>query len=151
MPALTALTLGAFAACDDASDTLQSYLPSGSTCPVRYGTGSRVTNENRVFTTFANWKALDGAVSGADANMTFSTNFAFDYDPSNGITTNSYSFQDIIINYTRKCRLTPAKTPGKLPLVDSCSCSCLMTAPDGESRCGSKGKLPKFLSGSLDT
>jgi len=84
----------------DANDTLQSSLPTGSTCPVRYGTGSNVTNENRVFTTFANWKAVDGTVSGADANMTFSTNFAFDYDPSNGITANTYSFQDIIIHET---------------------------------------------------
>lgn len=84
----------------DASDTLQTSLPSTSTCPVRYGTGSTVTNENRVFTTFANWKAVDGTVSGADANMTFSTNFAFDYDPSDGVTTGSYSFRDIIIHET---------------------------------------------------
>lgn len=84
----------------DGSDTLQSSLPAGSTCPVRYGTGSTVTNENRVFTTFANWKAVDGTVAGADANMTFSTNFAFDYDPTNGVTAGSYSFRDIIIHET---------------------------------------------------
>src|SRR5262245_49039389 len=84
----------------DASDTIQSFLPTTSTCPVRYTTGSTVTNETRVFTTFANWKAVDGTVSGADANMTFSTNFAFDYDPTNGITAGSYSFRDIIIHET---------------------------------------------------
>lgn len=82
----------------DGSDTLQSSLPSGTTIGVRYGTGSTVTNENRVFTTFANWKAVDGMVSGADANMTFSTNFSFDYDPSNGIGGSSYSFRDIVIH-----------------------------------------------------
>lgn len=82
----------------DASDTLQSSLPSTSTCPVRYGTGSTVTNETRVFTTFANWKAVDGTVAGADANMTFSTNFAFDYDPSNGVGGSSFSFQDVVIH-----------------------------------------------------
>lgn len=82
----------------DASDTLQASLPSGTTCPVRYSSGSTVTNENRVFFTFANWKAADGVVSGADANMTFSTNFSFDYDPTNGITTNFYSFQDVVIH-----------------------------------------------------
>jgi len=82
----------------DASDTLQAFLPTTSTCPVRYTSGSTVTNETRVFFTFADWKAVDGTVSGADANMTFSTNFAFDYDPTNGITSGSYSFQDIIIH-----------------------------------------------------
>lgn len=82
----------------DASDTLQTSLPSGTTCPVRYGSGATVTNETRVFTTFANWKAVDGVVSGADANMTFSTNFSFDYDPSNGIGGSSYSFQDVVIH-----------------------------------------------------
>ncbi|HEX6885704.1 MAG TPA: NF038122 family metalloprotease [Planctomycetota bacterium] len=81
-------------------DTIQAFLPSGSTCPVRYGSSSSVTNENRVFFTFANWKAADGAVAGADASMTFSTNFTFDYDPSNGITANTYSFQDIVIHET---------------------------------------------------
>ncbi len=84
----------------DASDTLQSSLPSGSTCPVRYTSGSSVTNENRVFFTFADWKAVDGTVSGVDANMTFSTNFAFDYDPSNGISAGSYSFTDVVIHET---------------------------------------------------
>lgn len=82
----------------DASDTLQAFLPTTTTCPVRYSSGSAVTNETRVFFTFANWKAVDGTVAGADANMTFSTNFAFDYDPSNGITAGSYSFRDVVIH-----------------------------------------------------
>jgi hypothetical protein len=82
----------------DASDTLQSSLPTGTTIKVRYGTGTTVTNETRVFTTYANWKALDGTVAGADASMTFSTNFAFDYDPSNGVGGSSYSFRDIVIH-----------------------------------------------------
>lgn len=84
----------------DANDTIQAFLPSGTTCPVRYTSGTTVTNENRVFFTFANWKANGGAVSGADANMTFSTNFSFDYDPSNGVGGSSYSFQDIVIHET---------------------------------------------------
>jgi hypothetical protein len=82
----------------DGSDTLQTSLPTGTTCPVRYGSGGAVTNENRVFTTFANWKAMDGTVAGADANMTFSTNFSFDYDPSNGVGGSSFSFQDVVIH-----------------------------------------------------
>jgi hypothetical protein len=32
--------------------------------------------------------------------MTFSTNFTFDFDPTNGITANTYSFQDIVIHET---------------------------------------------------
>jgi hypothetical protein len=82
----------------DGSDTLQSSLPNTTTIGVRYGTGATVTNETRVFWTFANWKAVDGVVSGADANMTFSTNFSFDYDPSNGVGGSSYSFQDVVIH-----------------------------------------------------
>jgi hypothetical protein len=46
--------------------------------------------------------------------------------------------------------LTPAKDLVIFPLF-VVLCSCLMTAPDGESRCGAKGKLPEFISsGSLD-
>ncbi len=82
----------------DASDTIQSWLPSGTTCPVRYTSGSTVTNETRVYFTYADWKAVDGTVSGTDANMTFNSNFAFDYDPSNGVGGSSYSFQDILIH-----------------------------------------------------
>ena len=81
----------------DASDTLQTSLPTGTTCPVRYGSGPTVTNETRVFFTFANWKAVDGTVPGADANMTINSNFAFDYDPSNGVGSN-FSFQDVVIH-----------------------------------------------------
>jgi hypothetical protein len=81
-------------------DTIQAFLPSGSTCPVRYSSGNTVTNETRVFFNFAAWKAVDGTVSGADASMTLNSSFAFDYDPSNGITTGQYSFQDIIIHET---------------------------------------------------
>jgi hypothetical protein len=81
-------------------DTIQAFLPSGTTCPVRYTSGSTITNENRVFFNFAAYKAVDGVVSGTDASMTLNSSFAFDYDPSNGITTGQYSFQDIIIHET---------------------------------------------------
>lgn len=81
-------------------DTIQAFLPTTSTCPVRYTSSSSVTNETRVFFNFAAWKAVDGVVAGADASMTLNSSFAFDYDPSNGITTGQYSFQDIIIHET---------------------------------------------------
>ncbi len=82
----------------DASDTIQSFLPSAS-IPVRYTTGA-TTNENRVFWTFANWKANGGTIAGNDASMQYSTNFPFDYDPSNGVTANTISLQDVIIHET---------------------------------------------------
>ncbi len=83
----------------DASDTIQNFLPTGTTIPVRYATNS-TTNEDRIFWTFANWKATGGTVTGNDANMQFSTAFPFDWDPSNGVTANTISFQDVIIHET---------------------------------------------------
>lgn len=92
----TGLTTGA-----DANDTIQAFLPTTSTVPVRYnGSSATVTNETRVFWTIANYNATVGAAAGNAASMQFSTNFPFDYDPSNGITANTYSFQDVIIHET---------------------------------------------------
>lgn len=81
----------------DANDTIQNSLPAGTTIPVRYATNS-TTNEDRIFWTFANWKASGGTVSGTDASMQFSTNFPFDYDPSNGVGGSTISLQDVIIH-----------------------------------------------------
>lgn len=83
----------------DGNDSIQSSLPSGTTIPVRYRS-NRTTNEDRVFWTFANFKANGGSVAGNDANMQYSTNFPFDYDPSNGVTANTISLQDVIIHET---------------------------------------------------
>jgi hypothetical protein len=82
----------------DASDTIQSSLPTAS-LPVRYSTSS-TTNENQCFWTFANFKANGGTVAGNDASMQYSTAFPFDYDPSNGVTANTISLQDVIIHET---------------------------------------------------
>jgi hypothetical protein len=85
----------------DASDTIQGFLPTGSTLPVRYnGNNGQITNEDRVFFTFANYEATGGTVAGDDANMTFNSNFAFDYDPSNGVSGSTYSFQDVVVHET---------------------------------------------------
>lgn len=81
----------------DANDTIQSFLPSGSTIPVRYnGSRSTVTNETRVFWTRAAYNATVGSVSGNAATMQYNTNFSWDWDPSNGVS--GYSFQDVIIH-----------------------------------------------------
>ncbi|MGE3109857.1 MAG: NF038122 family metalloprotease [Phycisphaerales bacterium] len=83
----------------DASDSIQSSLPAGSTIPVRYSTSS-TTNETRIFWTFANFKASGGSVAGNDASMTYSTAFPFDFDPSNGVSANTISLVDVIIHET---------------------------------------------------
>lgn len=85
----------------DANDTIQTFLPTGSTIPVRYnGNNGNITNEDRVFWTLANFNATVGAVAGTAANMTYSTNFTWDYDPSNGIASNAFSFQDVVLHET---------------------------------------------------
>jgi len=81
----------------DFDDVIQSFLPAGTTVPVRYnGNRNTVTNENRCFVTLANFNAVVGVMAGVAANMTFSTNFAFDFDPADG--TVGQSFQDVIIH-----------------------------------------------------
>lgn len=82
----------------DASDTIQSSLPSGTTIPVRYGSNSRVTNEGTVYWTRANFNSTVGSVAGTAASMQFNNAFTFDYDPSNGITGGYYSFVDVMIH-----------------------------------------------------
>lgn len=82
----------------DGTDTIQSFLPA-ATIPVRYTTGT-TTNENRVFWTFANFKANGGTVAGNDATMQYSTAFPFDYNPANGVTAGTISLQDVIIHET---------------------------------------------------
>jgi hypothetical protein len=81
----------------DDDDFLQPMLPFGSTIPVRYdGSGDVITDESRVFFTYANHRAAIGSVAGVAASMTFNTQFAFDYDPSDGV--NGTSFTDVIIH-----------------------------------------------------
>lgn len=84
---------------NDANDTIQDFLPNTTSVPVRYSTGS-TTNEDRVFWTIANYNATAGSVAGNAASMQYSTNFTWDYDPSNGVATNAYSFRDVIIHET---------------------------------------------------
>jgi len=81
----------------DADDTIQNYLPSGSTIPVRYdGNSGTATNEGRCFFTKANFRATIGTVSGDAADMTINSDFSWDYDPSNGITSGYYCFQTVL-------------------------------------------------------
>ncbi|HWB20149.1 MAG TPA: NF038122 family metalloprotease [Phycisphaerales bacterium] len=81
----------------DSNDTIQNYLPSGSTIPVRYnGSSTSITNETRVFWTRANYRAAVGNVSGTVADIVFNDNFQWDWNPSNGV--NGISFEDVLIH-----------------------------------------------------
>jgi hypothetical protein len=85
----------------DSEDTLQPFLPTGSTIPVRYnGSSSSVTNENRVFLSRANFNATVGNNNGNVASMTYNTAFNFDFNPANGVSGGSISLVDVIIHET---------------------------------------------------
>jgi hypothetical protein len=86
----------------DADDSLQNWLPSGSTIPVRYDYySSTVTNVGNIDFTKANYKAAIGSVAGNDAFMQYNTNFIFDFDPSDGIT--AMCFQSVAVHETGHC------------------------------------------------
>ncbi|MBN1512419.1 MAG: NF038122 family metalloprotease [Phycisphaerae bacterium] len=81
----------------DTDDVIQSWLPTGSTVPVRYNAySSTVTNENRVFFTLANYKAAIGSMGGTDAEMVLNTAFSWDYDPSNGVSGSQQCYQSVV-------------------------------------------------------
>jgi hypothetical protein len=85
----------------DSDDVIQTWLPTGSTVPVRYdGSSPNVTNELYVDWTRANYRATVGSISGLDASMTFNTQFAFDFDPSDGIASGTMSFVDVALHET---------------------------------------------------
>jgi len=80
----------------DYDDSIQNYLPAGSTIQVRYdGNSESVTNENRVFVTRADYNAAIGSAAGTAASMTFSTNFSWYYGvgrPPSGL----YDFRSVL-------------------------------------------------------
>lgn len=83
----------------DLEDTIQDFIPSGSTIPVRYdGNTATVTGETRVFVTYANYRATIGTVNGTVASMTFNNQFPWDYEPPVFETPGSYDFQSVIVH-----------------------------------------------------
>ncbi len=84
---------------NDGDDATLDFLPTGTTIPVRYNEGSTaVTNENRVFFSRSNFKATIGSLSGSDSNIVINSNVNWDYNPSNGISGGSFSFNDVVIH-----------------------------------------------------
>lgn len=87
----------------DDDDSIQNWLPLGSTVPVRYTYGSpTVTNEDRVFFTVANYAAAIGYYGGLCATIEFNTDFSWDYDPSNSIT-GGHCFQSVAAHEIGHC------------------------------------------------
>jgi hypothetical protein len=70
----------------DGDDSIQTWLPAGNTIPIRYNYGtSTITNEDRVYFVVAPYNAAIGYFPSLAAQITFSSNFTWDYDPSNGV------------------------------------------------------------------
>ena len=82
----------------DANDTIKLLLPNLTKIGVRYGSSSTITQEDRVYWTVANLKSTVGTITGNDASMQFSTAYAWDYNPADGITAGSTSFVDVVVH-----------------------------------------------------
>ena len=82
----------------DPSDSIQDYLPGGSTIPVRYdATTDVITNENLVYVPIAAYRAAIGNVAGVAAFITLNSSLGWDYTPP-VIDSNRYSFRDVAIH-----------------------------------------------------
>jgi hypothetical protein len=81
----------------DDDDTIQDFLPTGSSVPVRYtGSNDAISNQTSIDITNANYRAAVGGTSGTSASMTFNSNFSWDY---NGPPCNNLSeFQTVLVH-----------------------------------------------------
>ncbi|HNO80225.1 MAG TPA: NF038122 family metalloprotease [Phycisphaerae bacterium] len=83
----------------DADDVIQSFLPSGSTLPVRFNGGATaVTHQRMINFTKDNFRATIGTLGGGNSSITMNSEISYDLDPSNGIAPNQISFQDVLVH-----------------------------------------------------
>ncbi|QQS09860.1 MAG: immunoglobulin domain-containing protein [Phycisphaerales bacterium] len=83
----------------DGNDTIQSFLPTGSSFPVRFNaTSATVTNQTSMDWTRANYRATIGSVTNSDASMQYNSAFSFDFDPTNGVGGSLLSLVDTIVH-----------------------------------------------------
>lgn len=85
-------------AIDEADDVVTSFLPTAAQFTVTIPSG--FTRSGNLNASKANLKAmgftgLDAQFGVSDANITFSTNFNFDYDNSDGISAGSFDFESV--------------------------------------------------------
>ncbi|MFA6133611.1 MAG: NF038122 family metalloprotease [Phycisphaerae bacterium] len=76
--------------------SLLPNLPTSSQLSVRLPSGFALDGTS--WLTSANYKALGGAYSGSDGSITFSSNFSWDFDASDGITPGAYDFEGIAVH-----------------------------------------------------
>ena len=82
-------------------DVIQSWLPLGDHCLVRYNGGSDVVSEQHTI----NWpkaayKATMGTTGGYGGSTAFNSLVTWDYDPNDGIDSGAFSFMDVLIHET---------------------------------------------------
>ncbi len=83
----------------DSDDTIQDFLPAGSTLPVRFnGASATVTNENTIHWAKDNFRATVGSLGGLNTLISMNSAVNYDLDPTNGIVFSQFSFQDILIH-----------------------------------------------------
>ena len=83
----------------DADDTIQAWLPVGATIPVRWNADTtEVSDEAQMFITLANWLAAIGPRNPPHGSMTFSNQFAFDFDPTDGVDGDKICFQTVVVH-----------------------------------------------------
>ncbi|MEM7230159.1 MAG: NF038122 family metalloprotease, partial [Planctomycetota bacterium] len=83
----------------DGDDYIESFLPSGSTLPVRFnGASSAVTNEGTIDVNTATFEAAIGGIGGTDAFITISSTTSWDFDPSNGVPFSTFDFKSTFIH-----------------------------------------------------
>jgi hypothetical protein len=82
----------------DADDGILAFLPTAAqlsvSMPAGFGLG-RLTGTKANLKAIGGFGDLDGEFGVTDASITFSTQFNFDFDDSNGITAGQYSFETI--------------------------------------------------------
>jgi hypothetical protein len=85
----------------DSNDVIQNWLPTGSSCPVRYNGGSdTITQQSYINWPKAAYKATMGSTTGYAGSSTYNTQATWDYDPTDGITAGMGSFVDVAIHET---------------------------------------------------
>jgi len=87
----------------DARETaLLPYLPTAAEFNnVHLPSGFAFANTG--YLTTANWKAVGGSYTGTDGTIRFSSDFSWDYDPSNGITAGTYDLVGVATHEIGHC------------------------------------------------
>jgi uncharacterized repeat protein (TIGR02543 family) len=81
----------------DPDDIIQNYLPTGNTIPVRFNINSgTITNKNTIRFSTANYRATLGSITATDSLIGINTYYSWDYNPSNGVPSNSFCFQSVL-------------------------------------------------------